>query len=121
MVVARPLISLIYGGGEFDEFSTGITTDALMWMSLGMAGYALQNVLSRVYFARQEGRGPLVAGAVAIGANILLCWCLVGRFQVAGLARGLGGVLLACTPCASLSPWSGGGWGCGGAAWPGTF
>ena len=86
MVVARPLISLIYGGGEFDEFSTGITADALMWMSLGMAGYALQNVLSRVYFARQEGRGPLVAGAVAIGANILLCWCLVGRFQVAGLA-----------------------------------
>ena len=86
MVVARPLISLIYGGGAFDEFSIDITATALMWMSLGMAGYALQNVLSRAYFARQEGKGPLVAGAVAIGVNILLCWVLVGRFQVAGLA-----------------------------------
>ena len=86
MVVARTLISLVYGGGAFDEFSTGITASALAWMSLGMAGYAVQNVLSRAFFARQEGRGPLVAGAVSIGVNILLCMALSGRYQVAGLA-----------------------------------
>ena len=86
MVVARPLVSLIYGGGEFDAFSVDITATALTWMSLGMGGYAVQNVLSRAYFARQNGTGPLVAGAVSIGANILLCLALTQRFQVAGLA-----------------------------------
>ena len=86
MTVARPLISLIYGGGSFDGFSVWITYLALSWMSLGMAGYALQNVLSRVYFARQRGREPLVAGAVSIAANIALCALLAERLEVAGLA-----------------------------------
>lgn len=84
--VARPLISLIYGGGEFDAFSTEITSTALSWMSLGMVGYALQNILSRAFFARQEGKGPLAAGAVSIAANIALCLALTERFSVAGLA-----------------------------------
>ena len=86
MTVARPLISLIYGGGSFDGFSVWITYLALSWMSLGMAGYALQNVLSRVYFARQRGREPLVAGAASIAANIALCALLAERLEVAGLA-----------------------------------
>lgn len=85
MVVARPLVSLVYGGGEFDAFSVEVTATALTWMSLGMGGYALQNVLSRAYFAKQNGKGPLVAGAVSIAVNILLCVLLTGKFQVAGL------------------------------------
>ena len=86
MVVARPLISFIYGGREFGDFATQITSTALVWVSLGMAGYALQNILSRAYFAKQDGRTPLVAGALSIGVNILLCALLMDRFQVAGLA-----------------------------------
>jgi len=86
MVVARPLVSFLYGGGEFDAFAIDITSTALVWLSLGMAGYAVQNILSRAYFARQEGRGPLVAGGVSIGVNLLLCALLAQRFQVAGLA-----------------------------------
>ncbi|MGM9521142.1 MAG: murein biosynthesis integral membrane protein MurJ [Oscillospiraceae bacterium] len=85
-VMAEPLINFIYGGGEFDAFSVGITSRALMYMSLGMIGYAAQAVLSRVYFAEQNGRTPLVAGAVSIAANILLCWALTERFDVAGIA-----------------------------------
>lgn len=84
--VAGPLISLIYGGGEFDVFDVEITASALSWMALGMAGYAAQNILSRAYFARQKGRGPLVAGGASILANILLSMALTRRFSVAGLA-----------------------------------
>lgn len=86
MVVSRQLISLLYGGNEFGAFAIDITSSALVWMSLGMAGYAVQNILSRAYFARQDGRGPLVAGALSIAANLLLCMLLSQPFQVAGLA-----------------------------------
>jgi len=86
MVVARPLISFIYGGGEFDDFAAHITSTALVWVSLGMAGYAIQNILSRAYFARQDGRTPLIAGAISIAVNLALCALLVERFEVAGLA-----------------------------------
>ena len=86
MAVAEPLISLIYGGGEFDRFSITITSSALSWMSLGMVGYALQNILSRVYFAKQQGKVPLVAGGVSIVVNIALCQVLAERLEVVGLA-----------------------------------
>ena len=86
MAVSRPLISFLYGGGEFDDFAVGITSSALIFLSLGMAGYAVQNILSRAYFARQDGKTPLVAGGVSILVNIALCMVLTGPFQVAGLA-----------------------------------
>ncbi len=86
MVVARPLISFVYGGGAFDGFAVDITSTALVWVSLGMAGYAVQNILSRAYFARQDGRTPLVAGAISIGVNWFLCMALTQPFGVVGLA-----------------------------------
>ena len=86
MAVARPLVSFLYGGGEFGQRAVEVTASALSWISLGMAGYALQNILSRAYFARQQGRGPLVAGALSIGVNLLLCMALVGPLEVRGLA-----------------------------------
>ena len=86
MAVSCPLISFLYGGGEFDGFAVDITSSALVFLSLGMAGYAVQNILSRAYFARQDGKTPLVAGAVSILVNIALCMVLTGPFRVAGLA-----------------------------------
>ena len=86
MAVARPLVSFLYGDGEFDTFSVRITSTALVWISLGMAGYAVQNILSRACFARQEGKAPLIAGAVSIGVNILLCALLSGPLEITGLA-----------------------------------
>ena len=86
MAVARPLVSFLYGDGEFDAFSVRITSTALVWISLGLAGYAVQNILSRACFARQEGKAPLIAGAVSIGVNILLCALLSGPLEITGLA-----------------------------------
>lgn len=86
MVVAHPLVDLIYGGGQFDAFAVDITARGLVWISLGMVGYAAQNILSRAYFARQQGKGPLAAGAASIAVNLLLCLLLTDRLQVSGLA-----------------------------------
>ena len=86
MLLARPLVSFLYGGGAFDEFSVSITSETLVWVSLGMVGYALQNILSRSYFAKQEGRAPLIAGGVSILANLGLCMVLTQPLGVTGLA-----------------------------------
>lgn len=86
MVVSHPLVDFIYGDGEFDAFAVNITAQALFWVSLGMVGYAVQNILSRAYFARQQGRGPLVAGGISIAVNLVLCMVLTDTLEVAGLA-----------------------------------
>lgn len=86
MLLSRPMISFLYGGGEFDEFSVSLTSSALTWLSLGMVGYAAQNILSRAYFARQKGTAPLVAGICSIGVNLVLCALLVQPLGIVGLA-----------------------------------
>jgi len=86
MVVSTPLIDFVYGGGEFDAFSVSITARGLFWVSLGMAGYAVQNIASRAYFARQEGKIPLITGAFSIGVNLILCVVLTPRLEIQGLA-----------------------------------
>ena len=84
--VARPLVAFLYGGGAFGDDAVAITSAALALVSLGMAGYAVQNILSRVYFARQSGRAPLISGAVSILVNLVLCMVLTGGMKVNGLA-----------------------------------
>ena len=86
MLLSRPMISFLYGGGQFDGQSVALTSSALTWLSLGMVGYAVQNILSRAYFARQKGLAPLVAGACSIGANLALCAVLVEPLGIVGLA-----------------------------------
>ena len=99
MAVARPLVSLLYGGGRFDAFSVDVTASALKWLSLGMAGYAVQNILSRACFAKQNGRTPLLAGVVSIGVNLAACAALCGQFRTSGLALASA---LSSTVCAIL-------------------
>ena len=107
MVLSRPLISFIYGGGAFDDFSVSITSQGLFWVSLGMTGYAVQNILSRAYFARQKGKVPLAAGAASWSMS-----CCAWRWP-----RGWGWLVWPSpplypppsTPCCWTSPWSCGG------------
>ena len=86
MAVAPQLVDFIYGGGEFDEFSVMITSRALFFLCTGMVGYAIQAVVSRAFFAEQNGRVPLIAGIISIAVNIILCFLLVDSLDVAGLA-----------------------------------
>lgn len=85
-VVAEPLVSLLYGGGEFDQVAVSYTAEALQWISLGMAGYGVQTLVSRAYFAKEQGKTPLVAGGISIFINAVLCQLWVDAWGVSGLA-----------------------------------
>lgn len=86
MSLSQEVVQLIYGGGEFDEFSVQITGTALFYFSLGMIGYALQTILARIYFAERNGKIPMFGAIIAILTNIIFCIVLVGRMEIGGLA-----------------------------------
>jgi putative peptidoglycan lipid II flippase len=86
MLMAEPLVRLLYQWGSWDGFSTTITARALCFMSLGMVGYGLQNVLSRSFYAGQDGKTPVVSGIVSIAVNLILCLLLTEPLDVAGLS-----------------------------------
>ena len=86
MLLSEPLVRLLYQYKTWDAFSTQITARALCFMSLGMVGYGIQNILSRAFYAQQNGKVPMISGAVSIVVNLVLCLVLSNRLDVAGLA-----------------------------------
>lgn len=86
MSVNGEIVRLIFEGNQFGSFSVEITSQALLYFTLGMVGYALQTILSRVYFAERNGKIPMIGAIIAIFTNIVLCALLVGRMQIGGLA-----------------------------------
>lgn len=86
MAMSTPLVRLLYEWKSWDSFSTQITARALCFMSLGMVGYGIQNVLSRVFYAGKDGKTPLLSGIVSIGVNLILCVILTDKLDVAGLS-----------------------------------
>ena len=86
MALATPIISLIYGGGKFTEHEISLTSGALVFMAIGMIGYAMSQVLNRVYFARQNAKVPLISSVISIAVNVILCIALTKSFGIIGLA-----------------------------------
>lgn len=86
MTLAEPIVRLLFEYKSWDGFSTQLTSRALACMSLGMVGYGIQNVLSRAFYAEQNGKTPLVSGVLSIAVNLGLCLVLTDRFDVAGLS-----------------------------------
>lgn len=86
MLLSRPIVRLLYEYKSWDTFSTEITARALCFMSLGMVGYGIQNVLSRAFYAQQNGKAPMISGAISIVVNLALCLLLSGSMDVAGLS-----------------------------------
>ena len=86
MCVSVPMISVIYERGVFGSYETQITASALFYFSIGMLGFGIQNILSRAFYAKQNGKMPLISGVFSITTNIILCIILSPRMGVSGLA-----------------------------------
>lgn len=86
MALAEPVVTLIYKRGEFGALATELTSAALFFFALGMVGYGVQNILSRAFYANQDGKTPFYSGLVSIVINAVLCWLLLEPMGIGGLA-----------------------------------
>ncbi|MBR5794223.1 MAG: murein biosynthesis integral membrane protein MurJ, partial [Anaerotignum sp.] len=86
MALAEPVVALIYQRGEFGMLATEMTSAALFFFALGMVGYGVQNILSRAFYANQDGKTPFYSGLVSIIINAVMCWLLLKPMGIGGLA-----------------------------------
>lgn len=86
IVLANPIVRLLFERGNFDARATEMTSIALVMYSIGMVAYGLRDILSKVFYSLQDTRTPMINGAIAMAMNIVLNIILVKYLQLSGLA-----------------------------------
>jgi putative peptidoglycan lipid II flippase len=74
MVLAEPIISVLYQHGRFGAHETAESAGALQFYAIGLCGYAALKVLVNAFYALDRRKTPMVVSFLAVGLNLLLNW-----------------------------------------------
>ncbi len=72
MILAKPVISLLFERRDFSAFDTGRSAFILQMYCLGMMAYFCNHVLLRAFFSRKDTRTPLILACILGVLNIVL-------------------------------------------------
>jgi putative peptidoglycan lipid II flippase len=88
IVLAGPIVRLLYERGRFSPHDTASTASALSIYSLGLVAYTAIKVLAPAFYALGTPRVPLLASALAVTANLLINLLTFQRFGYRAVALG---------------------------------
>ena len=74
IVLAEPIISVLYQHGRFGAHETAESAGALRFYALGLCGYAALKVLVNAFYAIDRRKTPMVVSFVAVALNLALNW-----------------------------------------------
>lgn len=86
MIFSEPIVNLIFGYGAFDRNASAMTSQALIFYSIGIIGLGLTETLSRVFFSLQDTKTPMKASTISMLINIFLNFTLSPIMGLSGLA-----------------------------------
>jgi len=95
MVLAEPVIRVMFFRGEFSETSLALTASALRFYSAGMVFYASVKITAPVFYALKDTRTPVRIAVGCMGLNIILNIVLTFVFLKTEIAEPIGGLALA--------------------------
>ena len=96
VLLAKPIIGLIYERGATTPLDTAQAAAALQFYSIGLVAYSGMKVLAPAFYAIDKRKTPMMVSFVAIGLNLLLNWLFTFRMGLGhrGLALSTGCVAL---------------------------
>ena len=86
IVLATPIVRILFERGEFDAGATSMTAIALIMYSIGMVAFGLRDILGKVFYSLQDTKTPMINGVLAMSMNIVLNIILVRYLEIAGLS-----------------------------------
>jgi putative peptidoglycan lipid II flippase len=100
VVLARPIVRVLFEHGRFDAYSTSITSSALFFYAFGLVSCCFIKILVNAFYAMQDTRTPVRTMLVSVAFNVVMSLLLMHPLGVGGLALAstlsatLNGVLL---------------------------
>jgi putative peptidoglycan lipid II flippase len=86
MVLAGPIIRLLFQRGQFTSYSTVITSSALLFYSLGLFAFAGVKISVSCFYSLKDTKTPVKVAACCLVLNVLLNLILMFPLKVSGLA-----------------------------------
>jgi putative peptidoglycan lipid II flippase len=77
LVLATPIVRVMYEHGRFTAQDTIATAAALQLYAVGLVGYSIVRIVSPVFYAIGANRTPVIVGVVTVLLNALLSVTLV--------------------------------------------
>ena len=86
IILAEPIIRLLFERGKFDATATDHAAFALVFLAPGLVSYATVNVLARAFYAMQDPMTPMKLGVMSMVVNVFLAFALMWPLREGGLA-----------------------------------
>jgi len=88
VVLATPIVRVIFERGAFTPADTAATAAALQFYAVGLVGYSIVRIASPVFYALGQSRTPVIVSASTVLINVVLNLALVRVMGYSGLALG---------------------------------
>ena len=86
ILLREPLVRMLFQHRAFGSTSTELTAWALLFYALGLPAFSAVRLLVQGFYATQDTATPVRVAVVALVANVVLCFLLVGPLRHGGLA-----------------------------------
>ncbi|MBQ8836207.1 MAG: murein biosynthesis integral membrane protein MurJ [Clostridia bacterium] len=96
-LLAEPIVRAIYMRGEFTAHDAQMTASVLKLLALGIPFMSANEVLTKLFFAMQKVKAPMIASVTAICVNIALVTVLVNTVGFDGIALASSITIAVCT------------------------
>ena len=88
IVLAGPIVAMIYERLAFNPIDTANTAAALMFYAPGLVGYSAVKIASPTFYSLRDSRTPVLVSVLSVGANLAMNLALVRVLGYRGLALG---------------------------------
>lgn len=94
VVLAEPIVRLLFERGRFTEASTQRAALALACLAPGLVAFSTVNILARAFYALGDTRTPMVVSIACLALNLVFSLWLIGPFKQGGL--GIANTMSSC-------------------------
>ena len=88
VVLAEPIVALLYERGRFTDADTMATAAALRFYAPGLIGYSVVKIASPTFYSLGNSRTPVVVSVTSVAINLVLNILLFKVMGFRGLALG---------------------------------
>ena len=86
IVLSKPIIKILFQRGQFDSYSTAITSYTLLFYAVGLFALGAMKILISCFHSLKDTKTPVKVAGICLIINIVLNLILMFPLKVGGLA-----------------------------------